>query len=157
MLAALSGMAWAEDNAGETVESTQAYLKAYLDTMNAAYYTLDNDTITSITEVVGQRSLAKLNTSTKSDVTSMTLEYSADPTDPKQAATDIAKYFQYVTDNDDFIPLKFSEEMQYTGGEMSLAKNSVDDGKVIVLDINYDSKGYTLIITKVEGTLTLRE
>ena len=66
-------------------------------------YTLGNDKITPIMKVVGQRNVVKSDTVTNSGVTTMTVVYSTDPNDPTQAANDVAKYFQYLVANDDFL------------------------------------------------------
>jgi len=124
---------------------------------DAEYYTLGADKVTSITKIVGARDLVKSDTVTNADVTTMTMVYSTDPNDHTQAANDMAKFFQYLMANDGFIPLKSFDGLPYEGGvEMQFAKESVDAGKLIILDMNYNSKGYTLIFTKGTGTLTRR-
>jgi hypothetical protein len=124
-------------------------------TADAEYYTLGNDRITSITKVVGQRNVVRSGAIRDSGVTTMTVVYSTDPADPTQAGNDVAKYFQYLLDNDDFLALKSFEDLPYEGGvEMSFGKDSVDNGQIIILDIDYDVKGYTLKFQKGEGKLT---
>ena len=119
------------------------------------YYTLGNDKITSITKVVGQRNVVESGVMRDRGVTTMTVAYSTDPADPTQASDDVARYFQYLLDNDDFLALKSFEDLPYEGGvEMSFGKDSVDKGQIIILDIDYNIKGYTLKFQKGEGMLT---
>ena|GEM_PF-2981901 len=125
------------------------------DTSDTDHYTLGNDKITSIIKVVGERKVVRSNTEAKDDITAMVIEYSTDPNDMTQAANDIAKYFQYVMANDGFLALKSFDGLPYEGGiEMSFAKDSVDAGNIVLLDIDYNSKGYTLLFRKGKGSLT---
>ena len=125
------------------------------DTKDTEYYTLGNDKITSMTKLVGQRKVVKTDSGTKGDIMGLVIEYSTDPNDHTQAANDVAKYFQYLLANEEFVSLKAFSGMPYEGGiEMSFAKNSVDNGKIIILDIQYNSKGYTLEFRKGAGSLT---
>ena len=95
------------------------------------------------------------HTVTNSGVTTMTVVYSTGPKDHTQAANDMAKYFKYLMANNDFLALKSFSHLPYEGGvEMSFAKDSVDKGKIIILDIDYNTKGYTLKFQKNNGTLT---
>ena len=119
------------------------------------YYTLGNDKITSITKVVGQRNVVTSDTVTTSGVTTMTAVYSTDPNDHTQAANDVAKYFQYLMANENFLSLKPVSGLPYEGGvEMSFAIDSVDKGEIIILNIDYNTKGYTLKFKKSPGKLT---
>ena len=119
------------------------------------YYTLGNDKITSITKVVGQRNVIRSDAATTSGVTAMTVVYSTDPNDHTQAANDVGNYFQYLMANDDFLALKSFSGLPYEGGvEMSFAKESVDKEKIIILNIDYNISGYTLIFKKGDGILT---
>ena len=125
------------------------------DTADTDYYVLGNDKITSIIKVVGERKVVKSDPIAQEGVTGIVVEYSTDPDDFTQAANDVAKYFQYVMANDGFIPLKSFDSLPYEGGvEMSFAKESVDAGNIVLLDIDYNSKGYTLLFRKGKGTLT---
>ena len=93
---------------------------------------------------------------TRDGVLAMVIEYSTDPADHTQAANDVAIYFQYLRANESFVALKSFDGLPYEGGiEMSFAKNSVDTGNIIILDIDYNSKGYTLLFRKGEGSLTV--
>ena len=120
------------------------------------YYEIVNDSITSIETVVGRRDMISYDTDFVDGNTVTTIVYETDPDDFTQAANDIAAYFQYLLDNDGFVSLVSFSSLPYVGGiELSFAKNAADPGNIIILDIEYDTTGYTLIFTTGEGTLTL--
>jgi predicted nucleic acid-binding Zn ribbon protein len=123
---------------------------------NVPYYELGRDLITSITRVVGERTFVYFYTETEDDYISVTVIYKTDPDDYTQAVSDIWEYFQYLTNNDGFYNLVAFDELPYAGGiEMRLAKNSLDAGNIIILEIEYNTNGYALTFTKGEGTLTI--
>jgi hypothetical protein len=118
------------------------------------FYTIGNDKISSIAKVVGQRNVVKSDF-VMTDMLKLTVVYTTDPADHTQAANDIAKYFQHIMANDGFISLKAFNNLPYDGGvEMSFAKDSVDKGNIVIIDIDYNSKGYTLLFRKGRGSLT---
>ena len=121
-------------------------------------YDIGGDTVTSIGGVLGEpgkRKMTNKSTATSGGVNTYEYHYATDPDDPEQAANDVGKYFQYLQDNDGFISTKAFSGLPYGGGvEIQAARQSADEGKVIILDIEYNQKGYTLIFTKGAGTLT---
>ena len=118
-------------------------------------YNLGNDSIKSMVGALGEdRKMNSISTATKNDVQTNIYGYLTDPDDNTQAANDVAAYFQYLLDNEGFLSLKAFDGLPYAGGvEMQFAKKSVDEGKIIILDIDYNEKGYTLTFTKGVGTL----
>ena len=122
------------------------------------YYDMGADRITSVKGVIGEmgnRKMNSINVSTTDGVQTNIYEYKTDPSDKTQAANDMAAYFQRLLDTDGFITLISFDGMPYEGGiDMQFAKDSVDAGKIIILDIDYNSTGYTLTFTKCEGTLS---
>jgi len=121
----------------------------------AEYYTLGKDRIPSVLKVVGNRNIVNFDTEIANGTMVMVIVYWTDWADPTQAANDMAKYFQYLLALDDFIPLKSFDGLPYEGGvEMSFAKDSADEGNIVILDIDYNSKGYSLMFRKGEGKLT---
>lgn len=122
-------------------------------------YNMGKDSITSIKGAIGEmgaRKMTGINTSTSNGEQKNIYTYKTDPNDGEQAANDIAVYFQYLINNDDFISLVTFDGLPYEGNtdfDLQFAKYSVDEGKIIVLDIVYDEKGYTLTFTKFDGTL----
>jgi hypothetical protein len=53
------------------------------------------------------------------------------------------------------MPLKSFDHLPFEGGvEMSFGKDSADAGNIIILDIEYNTKGYALLFRKTQGKLT---
>jgi len=124
-------------------------------------YEMGKDSITSVKGVLGdlgERKMSGINLSTSNGVQTNSYTYTTDPNDEKQAAADMTKYFQYLCDQgkDGFLSLvSFDLPLPDDGGiDLRFAKNSVDEGKIILLEIKYDKKGYTLTFTKYEDVLT---
>ena len=124
-------------------------------------YEMGNDSIISVKSVLGEmgaRKMTSFNISINNGVQTNIYTYTTDPNDAKQAANDMAKYFQFICDNEGFLSMVTFDGLPYEGGvEMRFGKNSVDEGKIIILEIEYDTKGYTLTFTKCEGSLTPRD
>jgi len=124
-------------------------------TANADSYKIGKDEIASVKAVVGKRDVVKTETSSGGGVTTRTIVYKTDPDDPSQAAEDLGDYVTHLMENEEFLSLIAFDGLPYEGGiDLQFAKHSADKGKIIILDITYDSSGYTLVFTKMEGTLT---
>ena len=125
------------------------------DIPNPAYYDLGRDLVASITQIVGEREISGYDRKTENGATILKAAYLTDPKDKTQPANDVWDYFQYLMNEEGFTSLVSFDVLPYEGGiDLSLAKYSVDEGQIIVVKIYYDSGGYTLEITKSEGTLT---
>jgi nitrogen fixation-related uncharacterized protein len=126
------------------------------DIPNPAYYDLGRDLVASITKIVGEREISGYDRKTENGATILKAAYLTDPKDKTQPANDVWDYFQYLMNDEGFISLVSFDVLPYEGGvDLSLAKYSVDEGQIIIVNIYYDSGGYTLEITKCEGTLTI--
>ena len=119
------------------------------------YYELGDDKIPSVVMVVGDRFCPEKGSSLVNGATVYTAEYTTDENDQAQAASDVYAYITYLMENEGFLNLIAFDNLPYEGGiELSLAKTSVDWGKIIVLNIDYGYGGYTFEFWKGEGTLT---
>jgi hypothetical protein len=126
-------------------------------TEKADYYTLGDDKIPSVKLVLGEtRKVVKSNTEISNNVRARFIEYTTDPNDKMQASNDMKVYFQYLLDKEGFQSKGSGSKMTYRNGvagetqfTRQFGKDSVDAGKTIMLDIAYDSKGYTLDLKKV--------
>lgn len=124
-------------------------------TADAAYYSLGKDRVASIKEAVGKRDVTSVSTATSNGVLTKTMVYKTDLEDVSQAAEDLAVYFNYLIEKEGFLSMVEFDGLPYAGGvDLRLGKRSVDEGKIIILDITYDSTGYTLVFTKGEGEFT---
>ncbi|MCL1876305.1 MAG: ankyrin repeat domain-containing protein [Synergistaceae bacterium] len=143
------------DRASLLADPTAPYDPGGIDAA-AEHYILGNDKIPSVMKVVGKRNIVNYNTGIFDGVTMTAVTYWTDPADETQSANDVAKYFQYLLSNDGFISLKAFSGLPYEGGvEMSFARNSVDDGNIVIVDISYNTKGYRLVFRKGEGKLSM--
>ena len=124
---------------------------------NADAYKFGKDRVASIKAVVGKRKLTGSEAaSSAGGVTTKRYTYKADSENGNQAADDISAYIAYLTENEGFLSLiEVQKSEVYAGGyKVQFAKHSVNEGMIIILDIDYAAEGYTLFFTKGEGTLT---
>ena len=117
-------------------------------TANADEYKLGNDTIKSIKSVVEKRQVTSVATETSNGITTKRIEYVSDT-----VYDDLLKYTQYLR-NDGGFALTKDMNLSITPSTVELGKLSNDSGKLIMITIEYNSFGYTIIIQKGEGTLT---
>lgn len=118
-------------------------------TADADEYTLGNDTIRSIKSVVEKRQVTSISTETSNGVTTKKIEYTSDT-----VQDDLLKYTQYLRNEGGFVLTK-DMDLSVTPSTVELGKTSNDAGKLIMMTIDYDSFGYTIIIQKGAGTLTM--
>ncbi|MCL1913537.1 MAG: hypothetical protein FWG10_06625 [Eubacteriaceae bacterium] len=117
-------------------------------TANADFYKLGKDRIPSIKLVCGERESGKIEKSASGGITTITIEHtSGNPVD------DLLKYTNRLTSIEDFV---FTTEFNPTAsqGSIQLATDSVDNGKIILIDFDYGDTGYTITIRKGKGTLS---
>lgn len=117
-------------------------------TANADEYKLGNDTIKSIKSVVEKRQVTSVATETSNGITTKKIEYTSDT-----VYDDLLKYTQYLRNEGGFALTK-DMDLSVTPSTVELGKKSNDSGKLIMMTIDYNSFGYTIIIQKGEGTLT---
>lgn len=118
-------------------------------TANADEYKLGNDTIKSIKSVVEKRQVTSVSTKTSNAITTKKIEYKSDT-----VQNDLLKYTQYLRNEGGFVLTK-DMDLSVTPSTVELGKTSNDSGKLIMMTIDYNSFGYTIIIQKGEGTLTI--
>jgi len=119
------------------------------------YYEMGKDRITSIVAVVGERKMTGTSTSTSNGVQTKTWSYTTDPDDPGQASNDLATYITHLMRDEGFFVTISIDGLPADGGvPIQLAKESVDEGKVIIINIVYNSKGYTIELNKLTDTIT---
>lgn len=118
-------------------------------TANAEEYKLGNDTIKSIKSVVEKRQVTSVSTETSNGITTKKIEYKSDT-----VQDDLLKYTQYLRTEGGFSLTK-DMDLSVTPSTIALGKTSNDSGKLIMMTIDYNSTGYTIIIQKGEGTLSM--
>lgn len=118
-------------------------------TANADEYKLGNDTIKSIKSVVEKREVSSVSTETVNGIVTKKIKYASD-----NVQDDLLKYTQYLRNECGFVLTK-DMNLSVIPSIIELSKISNDSGKLIMMTISYDPFGYTIIIQKGEGTLTL--
>ena len=119
------------------------------------YYDMGKDRITSMGGFAGERKMTGVETSISNGVATNIYKYQTDPQIKTQAVDDVYGYIFYLVEKENFIFTIDIPEFPDNGGiDIQLAKESADAGKIIVLEIDYKTSGYTLTFSKFEGTLT---
>lgn len=112
--------------------------------MNSDYYTFGNDSIPSVKYVLGKRKMSSFSTNISSGVTTKTFHYISD-TSPDDAA----RYTKYLVESADFHRFEDNQN-DYP---VYYAKESVDEGKLIVVYVNYTNLEYKIIVQKGKGSM----
>ncbi len=99
---------------------------------NADFYDFGSDKIASVKTVLGTRSVGGISSSTADGIATKSYEYRSN-----LGAQDIESYTAYLTQSEGFV----SEGDVY-------AKPSVEDGKILKLEIVPTEKGFRITITK---------
>ena len=115
---------------------------------NKEFYTIRNDTLPSITSVVGKRKTSSISTSKKNKITTKSYTY----TDIKNVQSDLDQYITELKSNNFLTTSKI--DLNKTKDTFSLAKLSNDNDYIIVVNITYDLGTYTIEIKKGIGSLT---
>ena len=116
---------------------------------DADEYKLGNDTIKSIKAVVEKRQVTSLSTEVKNEVTTQKIEYKSD-----NVQDDLLKYTTYLRNQDGFVLTK-DMDLSIIPSSIELGKTSNDEGDIIMMTIDYNTYGYTILIQKGEGSLSL--
>jgi len=96
-----------------------------------------------------ERKLTGLSASYINGVSSKEYSYRADT----QQNLDMAAYLAFLREQDGFLALR---DWDFSGptGQASLARNAVDAGYVVVVEIEYGVTGYTVTLTRQKGGFT---
>lgn len=116
---------------------------------DADEYKLGDDVIRSVKAVVEKRDISSISTETSNGVQTKTIQYKS-----PNVQEDLVRYVEYLRTDGGF-SLTQDMDLSVSPASVQLAKESVDEGKIIIFTINYDSFGYTMIIQKGEGTFSL--
>jgi len=127
---------------------------------NADYYKFGDDQVPSIKLVLGEvRSITGSESSASSGQFIRRYTYRIDSQihGSDQVEDDLSRYTGHLMRYEGFyLTEERSASSTYRGGyRVSYAKESVEPGKIIILDIDYSTTAYTLVFTKTEGTLTI--
>lgn len=115
---------------------------------NAEYYVLGSDQVASVKTVIGVRDISGISTSNGSGVSAKKYNYKS-----KTSTDDISQYITYLVEEGGFTPTTLNQQ----DDRPVYAKESVDEGKILIITIVDTGFGYTLTLQKGEGTLTISE
>ena len=115
-----------------------------------AYDLGGGDSIPSINSVVGERKIEEVSTNTTNGVTTKGYQYASDT-----VSDDLIAWLSLLLDDHGYLGLT-SFNVTEIPGSGQIAAESAEGGKIIIIEIDYRSDGYTISITKGEGTLTVK-
>ncbi|MCL2321174.1 MAG: zinc ribbon domain-containing protein [Oscillospiraceae bacterium] len=116
----------------------------------ADFYKIGSDQIPSVKLVLGEeRKVTGTSTSTSNGITTNIIEYQVPGGNQNK---DMIQYFNYLMNNDGFLPLV---DIDFNGpsGTGEFGRNSIESGKAVIMQINYDLNGYTIKIDRGEGNV----
>jgi len=116
---------------------------------NSDEYILGNDTIKSIKAVVEKRQINSVSTEISNGIITKRMEYKS-----STVQDDLLQYTQYLRNEAGFCLTK-DMDLSVIPSMVELGKASEDLGQLIIMTIDYNSSGYTVIIKKGQGTLTI--
>lgn len=114
---------------------------------SAKEYKIGYETIASVKEIVGKRRVTSVSTKNTNGVITKKIEYKSD-----SVQEDLLKYINYLRNEGGFA-LKKDMDLTKATSTVELGKSSLKDGKLIMLTIDYNVYGYTIIMQLGEGTL----
>lgn len=123
---------------------------AFVVTRNASnrkVYKIGKEETKSITAVVGKRKAVGVESSVQGGIVTKKTEYTSDT-----VVEDLNQYITYLREDEGYL-LTRDCDLSYSPGIVYLAKESVDEGKLLYITIEYDLSGYTVIYQKGNGTL----
>ena len=124
------------------------------DIANAATFELDGESIPSLKAVGGQGKLTSFTTGTRSGGKYNEYIYSLD----SGQGQEVKEYMSHLVKSEGFIWITDVESFDVpTQKGVQCAKESRDDGYVLIVDASWDSKGYIITFVKIQGTLTVNE
>lgn len=116
-------------------------------TQKADYYEMGKDSIPSVKAVVGERKIASVSKAITNGVTKHTYGYLS-----QSAETDVLEYSSYLVEQAGFAVTDLGQK-----DAPVLARTSVEDGKVVLVIIEYTASEYYVTLQKGEGTLTVTD
>lgn len=111
------------------------------------FYDFGNDKIPSIYKVVGKRNLYFYKSNKNNDRTKKVYKYK----NINDVKSDLSNYIlelkkNYYTNTSDY-------DLNEDKGKIQLTGSSIDENKIIIIDIEYSKEWYSIKITKGTGTI----
>lgn len=116
------------------------------------FYTIKNDKIPSIYNIVGKRKLYEYKITEKNGIYTKIYKYK----NIQNLKSDLSKYTQELKDNYNYI---YTSDIDFTNdtGEISLSTNSIDKNEIIIIKITYSNNKYEINISKGKGNIKVFE
>ena len=116
------------------------------------YFELGVDQVPSVKLVLGEtRDISSSSSSTSNGIQTMVIKYSVET----NQANEMRQYTQALVNEYGFVATTSSDFSMPTGNDMEFARESDEDGFIVMVSVEYGITGYTLTITRGKGTLTL--
>ena len=128
---------------------------AFLVTGNTAkqdYIKIGKDEVPSVKLILGEeRNITGVSSSVTNGVRTKEIKYSV----TEHQSEEMFRYAQALVDNYGFYSLNDSDFTGDRGYGFEFAKESSEDGYIVIVRIDYDRSGYTITLSRGVGTLTL--
>jgi hypothetical protein len=112
-------------------------------------YDFGTDSVATVNSVVGERNVTGASTGTVNGA-----QYKEYTYESSAVSDDLIAYIiDDLVENNGWIAL-VDFNLNDVPGTGQIATESKDEGKILIMDIAYESGGYTIKITKTVGTLT---
>jgi hypothetical protein len=111
-------------------------------------YDFGTDSVATVNSVVGERKVTGVSTGTANGAQYKEYKYES-----STVSADLIGYIINDLVQNGWIAL-VDFDLNDVPGTGQIATESKDEGKILVMDITYENSGYTIRITKSEGTLT---
>jgi len=119
---------------------------------NANTFEIDGENISSVKTVGGNGKLTSFTTGTRNGGKYNTYTYSLD----SGQGLEVYAYMSHLVKSEDFTWLTDVESFDVESlSGVQCAKESRDDGYLLIVDASWNSKGYIITLVKIEGTLTI--
>lgn len=111
-------------------------------------YEFDNDSIPSVNSVVGERKVNGVSSGTGTDGAYQEYTYESE-----SVTQDLYDYLLVELYESGWTPT-IDFDLNQIPGTAQMATESVDSGQILLMDVSYEQSGYTIKVTKMEGTIT---
>lgn len=111
-------------------------------------YDMSGDSIPSVNSVVGERTVEGASSGTSNGVAYKEYKYAS-----ATVSDDLIAYLNVLLNDHGYLGLTDFNVTEIPGSGQ-IAAESGESGKIIIIDLSYTSSGYTIKISKGEGTLT---
>jgi hypothetical protein len=123
-------------------------------TANQDLIKIGKDEIPSVKYILGEkRNVISIDNSIRNGISKKVIVYNV----TANQNADMTTYIRALHDNYGFIHIKDNDFSGPVGVDIELAKKSVEDGYIIIVQIDYDHSGYTIAFTRIKGELTVNE